>query len=66
MPRFRTDKGQTITTGPQLGAGGEGAVFDVVGQPAMVAKIYHAHRLDAALAAKVTAMVADPPDDGAV
>ena len=63
MPRFRTDKGQTITTGPQLGAGGEGAVFDVVGQPAMVAKIYHAHRLDAALAAKVTAMVADPPDD---
>jgi len=63
MPRFRTDKGQTITTGPQLGAGGEGAVFDVVGQPAMVAKIYHAHRLDAALEAKVTAMVADPPDD---
>jgi hypothetical protein len=63
MPRFRTDKGQTITTGPQLGVGGEGAVFDVVGQPAMVAKIYHAHRLDAALAAKVTAMVADPPDD---
>ncbi len=63
MPRFRTAKGQTITTGPQLGAGGEGAVFDVVGQPAMVAKIYHAHRLDAALAAKVTAMVADPPDD---
>ena len=63
MPRFRTDKGQTITTGPQLGAGGEGAVFNVVGQPAMVAKIYHAHRLDAALAAKVTAMVADPPDD---
>ncbi|NBU63911.1 MAG: hypothetical protein EBS29_05345 [Chloroflexia bacterium] len=63
MPRFRTDKGQTITTGPQLGAGGEGAVFDVVGQPSMVAKIYHPHRLNAALAAKVTAMVADPPDD---
>ena len=63
MPRFRTDKGQTITTGSQLGVGGEGAVFDVVGQPTMVAKIYHAHRLDAALEAKVTAMVADPPDD---
>ncbi len=63
MPRCRTDKGQTITTGPQLGVGGEGAVFNVMGQPSMVAKIYHAHRLDAALAAKVTAMVADPPDD---
>lgn len=63
MPRFRTDKGQTITTGAKLGAGGEGAVFDVVGQPQMVAKIYHAQRLDAALAAKVTTMVADPPED---
>ncbi len=32
---------QRVELGPQLGVGGEGAVFEVVGQPSSVAKIYH-------------------------
>ena len=38
-------------------------MYTVVGQPNSVAKIYHAHRLNNALADKVKAMVADPPED---
>lgn len=63
MPRYTTLTGSIITTDKQLGAGGEGTVYTVVGQPDSVAKIYHAHRLNNALAAKVQAMVADPPED---
>ena len=63
MARYSTDKGSTLNTDKALGAGGEGTVYTIVGQPHAVAKIYHAHRLTKALADKVTAMVADPPDD---
>lgn len=63
MARYTTATGKSITLGKKLGAGGEGAVYDVAGAPHLVAKIYHAHRLNAALANKVRAMVADPPED---
>jgi len=58
-----TTQGVQITLGKSIGIGGEGAVFDVVGRPNMVAKIYHPQRINASLAAKVHAMVATPPDD---
>lgn len=63
MARYTTATGKSITLGKKLGAGGEGTVYDVAGAPQLVAKIYHAHRLNAALANKVRAMVADPPED---
>ncbi|MEY3989099.1 MAG: hypothetical protein RI985_180 [Chloroflexota bacterium] len=63
MARYTTASGKSIALGKKLGAGGEGAVYDIVGAPQLVAKIYHAHRLNHALANKVRAMVADPPDD---
>ncbi len=63
MARYTTASGKGITLGKKLGAGGEGAVYDVSGAPHLVAKIYHAHRLNPALAHKVRAMVANPPED---
>jgi len=63
MARYTTASGKSISLGKKLGAGGEGAVHDIVGAPQLVAKIYHAHRLNHALANKVRAMVADPPED---
>src|SRR5438128_176032 len=33
--------GQIVTIGNKIGTGGEGAVFDIVGAPDFVAKIYH-------------------------
>lgn len=63
MARYTTASGKSISLGKKLGAGGEGAVYDIVGAPQLVAKMYHAHRLNHALANKVRAMVADPPED---
>lgn len=63
MARYTTASGKSVTLGKKLGAGGEGAVYDIAGAPQLVAKMYHAHRLNHALANKVRAMVADPPED---
>ncbi|MFN5369032.1 MAG: protein kinase domain-containing protein [Roseiflexaceae bacterium] len=63
MTRYTTATGASISTDKKLGAGGEGTVYTVVGQPHSVAKIYHAQRLNQALAHKVQAMVANPPQD---
>lgn len=63
MARYTTASGKSISLGKKLGAGGEGAVYDIAGAPKLVAKIYHPHRLNHALANKVRAMVVDPPED---
>ena len=63
MTRYTTPSKTNVTTTKKLGEGGEGAVFDVAGQSGLVAKIYHPHRLNASLAAKVTAMTRNPPED---
>lgn len=63
MTRYTTPSKTNVTTTKKLGQGGEGAVFDVAGQSGLVAKIYHPHRLNASLAAKVTAMTRNPPED---
>lgn len=38
---FFDDKGRRVSLGPELGRGGEAAVYAVDGQPELVAKIYH-------------------------
>lgn len=63
MTRYTTAKKTIYTTTKKLGEGGEGAVYDLAGHPDLVAKIYHPHRLNPALAAKVVAMTKNPPED---
>lgn len=63
MTRYTTATKTSVATTKKLGEGGEGAVFDIAGRPDLVAKIYHPHRLNAALAAKVQAMTRNPPED---
>lgn len=36
-----TGKGQSLTLGRELGRGGEGSVFEIVGSKSHVAKVYH-------------------------
>src|SRR5262245_5344494 len=58
QPRAYVDaRGQRVTLGAQVGAGGEGAIFAVEGQPALAAKIYHKSPLAADHAEKISAMV---------
>lgn len=40
-PRVFDDAGRPVGLGAVLGQGGEGAVYEVVSQPALVAKVYH-------------------------
>jgi DNA-binding helix-hairpin-helix protein with protein kinase domain/Flp pilus assembly protein TadD len=56
MRQVYNSKGQLITLGTELGRGGEGGVFEVSGDPARVAKIYH-DPVKAEKAAKLKAMV---------
>lgn len=41
MNRLVDKIGQSVPLGRELGRGGEGAVYEVVGQPDLVAKLYH-------------------------
>lgn len=49
-------QGNLIQLGQQLGSGGEGAVYEVQGQPDKVAKVYH-KPVDSKQAAKLSSMV---------
>ncbi|MGH2508652.1 MAG: hypothetical protein ACRDHZ_14805 [Ktedonobacteraceae bacterium] len=54
-----------IRLGNNLGSGGSGSVFEVVGDPLLVAKIYHAATLAKTGRKdeqKILAMAAEPPD----
>ena len=56
MPsRLLDSRGSPVTPGKELGRGGEGAVFDVAGQPDVVAKVYLKPQ-NAQHAAKLSAM----------
>jgi len=63
MAQLTLSSGQALKLGKELGAGGEGAVSTIVGSRDMVAKIYHPHRLNRALEAKLRTMVANAPHD---
>lgn len=54
---------QTITTGEEIGRGGEGVVYTVVGRTDLVAKIYHPAQRTHTHHAKLTAMLTQPPLD---
>jgi DNA-binding helix-hairpin-helix protein with protein kinase domain/Flp pilus assembly protein TadD len=56
MRKVYNSKDELITLGAELGRGGEGVVFEVSGDPARVAKIYH-DPVKAEKAAKLKAMV---------
>ena len=56
MTPYFDASGQLIRLGKKLGAGGEGAVFELQGDPQLVAKIYHRPLSDDA-AAKLRAMI---------
>ncbi len=54
---FYDNQNRRVELGAQLGVGGEGVVFEVVGQPAAVAKVYH-KLPDSHTGQKLRAMVA--------
>ena len=58
---YADNAGRTVELGPLIAKGGEGAVYQLVGNPQLVAKIYHQPPA-AAKVEKLTAMVrlADP------
>lgn len=63
MATLRRGNNKPLTLGQWLGAGGEAAVYAVVGEPALVAKLYH--QPTALHAAKLRAMIANPPREPA-
>lgn len=61
-----THNGKPLNLGPPIGRGGEAVVCEVLGNPDIVAKIYHKNkRLDDQVA-KLTLMVKSPPRDTAM
>ncbi len=63
---FATLNGSSVQCGAILASAGEGTIYEVVGHPALVAKVFHADLKDLDIKlAKVEAMIASTPD-GAV
>lgn len=63
MAVYTNRDAQTLTTGEEVGRGGEGVVYAVVERNDVVAKIYHLAQRTHLRHAKVTAMIAQPPRD---
>lgn len=63
MAVYTNRDAQTITTGEEVGRGGEGVVYTVVERTDCVAKIYHPAQRSHVRHAKLTAMVTQPPPD---
>lgn len=60
---LRAGDGSVMTLGPLLARAGEGSIYEIVGRPGLVAKIFHSDLKDlAAKIEKVAAMAATPPD----
>lgn len=60
---LRLDNGAHIELGAVIARAGEGTIYEVVGHPDWVAKMFHPDLKDlAAKQAKVTAMIGSPPD----
>ncbi|MCX7596022.1 MAG: hypothetical protein N2235_20155 [Fischerella sp.] len=60
---YTTPNQQVVMLGRELGSGGEGAVYEIIGQPELVAKVYQASRRTPERERKLLAMVANPPQD---
>lgn len=63
MAVYTNHDGQTIQSSQEIGRGGEGAIYCVVGHSEVVAKIYHPPLRTESRHAKLMAMVARPPAD---
>lgn len=55
--------GRRISLVETAGAGGEGRIYRVAGDPALVAKIFHTPRRTSELESKLIVMVSRPPED---
>ncbi|HEY1351788.1 MAG TPA: hypothetical protein VGF67_19375 [Ktedonobacteraceae bacterium] len=60
---LRRENGAQFKPGERLSAGGEGTIYRVVGEPGLVAKLYHAYSPERE--AKLARMLASPPGDPA-
>jgi DNA-binding helix-hairpin-helix protein with protein kinase domain len=60
VQQLKTVNGKTLQLGSLLGEGGEGAVFEVLNDPGLVVKRYHANRVDPTRKRKLEAMVRMP------
>jgi serine/threonine protein kinase len=58
-----TKRNGSVALGNVLGQGGEGAVYPLVGNGLLVAKVYHREKLNNELEDKVKAMASRPPKD---
>ncbi|MGL5942353.1 MAG: helix-hairpin-helix domain-containing protein, partial [Waterburya sp.] len=63
MKLQRFSDGKTIVLGAELGSGGEGKIYEVNGEPSLVAKVYHQGKNTNEEKLKV--MFANPPQDPA-
>jgi serine/threonine protein kinase len=63
MTTFFTDRGMSRRVGVLIAEGGEGRVYNVVGAPSLVAKIYHADSMSVEKSRKIQAMVQSPVRD---
>lgn len=63
MPAYTTTSNKYISTGRELGKGGEGIVYDVSGYSDQVAKIYHPSHRTSKKERKLQAMIDNPPQD---
>ena len=60
---LQTSTKQKIILNREIGAGGEGRVWTIVGRPDLVAKIYKPKKLTPDKQLKLSSMVANPPED---
>ena len=58
--RFADEAGNPIVPGQQLGAGGEGTVYEIDGQPGTVVKIWHSDKIPDDVDVKFRHMVNNP------
>ncbi len=61
MILMRRENGSLLQLGQELDAGGEGKIYSIIGEPRLVAKIYH--KPTAERTAKLNVMLAHPPND---
>ncbi len=61
MQALRRENGSPLRLGPKIKAGGEGTIYQIVGEAHLVAKIYHKYSPESAT--KLRCMLDNPPDD---
>jgi DNA-binding helix-hairpin-helix protein with protein kinase domain len=60
---LKRSNGSPVRLGRELARGGEGTIYQVVGEPRLVAKIYHPHKITPERVKKLGMMLSHPPQD---